>query len=992
MLEQVPGALAVALLIAATPAALRLWWGRALAPLADDPLLPERLAAHARRVGASGGTAAAVLVLGFPSMAPWGVPLLILAQIAAAYPLRRVLYQETWSFASYVSFYARMTAAFFGFWILLAATPWIASLAGRYDWAAGLTLAGLLLLLNHHAIDVIRRLVRAHPMADRALLDRFEALVARCGVAPPHFEYIAMRGGVLANAVALASLRRCSVIFTDTLLSRLSADEATAICAHELAHLEYYNRARLRRMNVASYALIAIAASIAPMHRLLFDRPGGATGSAVFLVAMFVVLFARAKHRQKNETASDLRAVELTGDADALARALTTLHTIGRVPRRWDKELERHATHPSLARRIRDIRAAAGISAAPIGEPRAFQAANGVAAVTFEDERIGWAEKPGTLHLLDYGTLAELRLHATAGGAVTLVAAERGGRRWQMSPRAEDVPRLNALLDAVDGKLTHEAPANMPFSAAVSRLIAMLAMGLGWLVGQFAFGLVALLAAIVPAAALLNGAAAAAFTAAAVLVRDGIDEATLFQAGLVFALGAGLLATGRARRSETSRAATVIASVLGVAAALAVVSIGLGGVHPIRLHQGARAVPAAAILLTAFAAACFTWRERRLPRYAAGVAAAAGVAVAALGSTFFLDRATSDPFLIAAAPVRWTTIAAPAVAEFEVPFDVERLRLSPRGRLAAIRPAEPDYQERPSSVIHVGRPGEPLARMVAADIAFLDDRRAVRLVIEDQGAEVQSVVFDAEPVVMWRQPIDHVRWGSIAVDARSNRWTVTGRGEEGRLIHASGIVGSTGVQAKTWDGRTVEGGWAAAFAARGADAVIVEHDYSYGPLSESRAVMLAILLARPNNVTRFWRLRDGERTGMQESMLDSRCLGEALDDGRIVCTAFDGTRTRIVAIDPSTAAVTALAVMDGRFVSTGDNAGGWIVGWAGSTPTAVRLATREAVRAPAQPYESVHALGATDAAIATVMSTDAGSRIRIYALEPAPAGASARVR
>ena len=997
MFEHFPGATAVLALIVCTPATLRWWWGRALAPLADDPVLPERLVAHARRYGAAGGVSTALIILGWPSQTLWAVPLIFVVQMLGGYPLRKHLYQETWSFAGYLSFYGRLAAALFGFWIVLAATPWIASRAGRYDWAAGLALAALLLVLNHRSVEILRRLLRVTPVKDVTHVARFEALAAKCGLPMPRFECVEMRGGFLANAIALPSLRRSSVIFTDTLLSRLTADETAAICAHELAHLEYYNRERLRRMTRAAWALIAIAASIAPASRIILGSARGGMGSGLFLVALFAVMMLRAKHRQENETASDLRAVELTGDPEALASALTTLHTIARVPRRFDRELERHATHPSLARRIRDIRAAAGIVAAPMAGPRAFHAANGIAAVTFEDDRLAWTERPGMTHLLDYATLAELRLHATAGGAVTLVARERGGRQWQMAPRADDLPQLNALLDRVDGRLTHETAAALPFSAAVSRLIAILAMGLGWLVGQIAFGLVALLAAFAPAAALLNAAAAAAFTAAAVAVRDGIDEQTGFAAVLLVALGAALLAAAWVRREEASRLAGVAGGILGVAATLAVVAVGLGGVEPIRLHQGARAVPSAAILLAALAAACFTWRARPRLRYAAAAAALAGAVVAALGSTIFLDAVVKDPFLVTASPVKWLTIDAPPLAEFDVPFDIEQLRLSPHGRLVAARRAAPDDSYRnsaPASTIHVGRPGGALTPMEAVDLAFLDDRRALRLVVEGNRAEVQEVLLDGAPmIVSWRQPIERVRWGSIGVEPGAKRWSVTGRADDGSLIHASGSVGESGVKMATWDGTSEDGGWVAAIGVRGDAALVVEHQYSYGPFSlDSRFAALAILLARPSSVTRFARLRGAERADSQQSLLDARCLADPFDDGRIACTAFDGLRTRIIAIDPATAGVAPLASVDGRFVAMTGAAGGWLTGWTGSTPTALRPGTREAIRAPAPLDGVVSGIAASDAAIGTVVSTDAGSRVRIYPLVPAPVGTAVRAQ
>jgi Zn-dependent protease with chaperone function len=240
MLQDYSGASAVVVVLglALAPAALRWWWGRALAGLADHPLVAEQLASHNNRVGLTTGTCAALLLIGWPLWAVWGIPLLFVASVAAGHPLSRTLFDETWSLPASLSFYTRLTLAVIGFWMLLIATPWIVSRAGAFDWGAAAILALVLFAWDRYYADALRLLLRTEPVTDRSLLSRFDALVAACAISAPGFESVPMRGGVLANALALASLRRSSVVFTDTLLSRLTADETVAIGAHELAHLE----------------------------------------------------------------------------------------------------------------------------------------------------------------------------------------------------------------------------------------------------------------------------------------------------------------------------------------------------------------------------------------------------------------------------------------------------------------------------------------------------------------------------------------------------------------------------------------------------------------------------------------------------------------------------------------------------------------------------------------------------------------------------------
>ena len=123
----------------------------------------------------------------------------------------------------YLAFSLRVLAAFWGFWILLAFAPALAWAAGPLDWLVAALLATVLLLWNARHPNVVRGLLGSKPLQDPALADRFTQMAAACQIAVPRFEHVDMRGGVVANAVALASLRGSAVVFTDTLLHRLDA-------------------------------------------------------------------------------------------------------------------------------------------------------------------------------------------------------------------------------------------------------------------------------------------------------------------------------------------------------------------------------------------------------------------------------------------------------------------------------------------------------------------------------------------------------------------------------------------------------------------------------------------------------------------------------------------------------------------------------------------------------------------------------------------------
>ena len=127
MFPLLPGGWAAVAAIALTPAALRWWWGRSLSRLADDPVLPERLAAHNQRLRTVTYGCAVLLFLGWSSWAVWSLPVLLVTQPVGGFPLRKTLYQETWSLGARLSFLGRLLAGAFGFWGLLVCTPWLAS-------------------------------------------------------------------------------------------------------------------------------------------------------------------------------------------------------------------------------------------------------------------------------------------------------------------------------------------------------------------------------------------------------------------------------------------------------------------------------------------------------------------------------------------------------------------------------------------------------------------------------------------------------------------------------------------------------------------------------------------------------------------------------------------------------------------------------------------------------------------------------------------------
>jgi Zn-dependent protease with chaperone function len=373
-----PGTAAVAMaaLVALAPAILSRWRDRALlARGSDDPALPERLRATRWWTLLGTAIAVAILVVVWPWQALWAVPLLAIARRWTAYWLRRATLGESWSFWLYLSFVARTGLGLVAPTLVLLVTPLIVSAAedGAARWMVAITMAALLMLWHVRVTRLLLWLWQATPIARDDLDAAFAGIIARTALPTPRVWQAGPPGAVVANAVALPALAGSHVVISRTLLECLTIDEIAAIYAHEVAHLEFFNRTRLRRMRGIAFVLIVYGALLVPL--LAAAAPAFVPTAITFWPAILLIsAIARSVKVHGNELASDRRAVELCGNPDALMSALTKLHAISRQPRRWNP---RATKHPSLAQRLRAIRIQAGFLAPAIEQIEIFPSPSG---------------------------------------------------------------------------------------------------------------------------------------------------------------------------------------------------------------------------------------------------------------------------------------------------------------------------------------------------------------------------------------------------------------------------------------------------------------------------------------------------------------------------------------------------------------------------------------------------------------------------------------
>ena len=138
---------------------------------------------------------------------------------------------------------------------LLVAVLWLMERAGSlwWLWAWGVWVAFNLAVLVLYPTVIAPMFNRFVPLEHGPVRERVEGLLARCGFASKGlFVMDGSRRSAHGNAYFTGFGRSKRIVFFDTLLSRLSADEIEAVLAHELGHFKH--RHILKRI-VATFAI-----------------------------------------------------------------------------------------------------------------------------------------------------------------------------------------------------------------------------------------------------------------------------------------------------------------------------------------------------------------------------------------------------------------------------------------------------------------------------------------------------------------------------------------------------------------------------------------------------------------------------------------------------------------------------------------------------------------------------------------------------------------
>ena len=941
------------------------WWsGRQLLRRRDDAALTERLLTRQQHAHDVLFLSAGLVVVAAGSYSWFAVLVLVLGSWIGEYPSRRVLLDEQWTLATCLRWHVRFGVAWLGLPFMLLLAPSVIQAAGPSRWPVAAALAVVLGVWANQYTPTFLWLVRAAPMP---WPPGWQALSESSGTRRPHLLRMPVPGGRVVNAFAFPSTRVPSVLFTDPALELLSAREQTAVFAHELAHLEHEGGRRYLIASAIAYGLVAVATLGAA---LAFDWLPPGLFISFWSIALIVAFAWRLARQKAHETESDLRALALCNDAEALISGLTKLTMAGRLPRRWSSELEHGASHPSLARRLHAIRRAAGIARAPspLEEPFVVPTTRAGAFVTLDLERV-WvndvrypAQKApkflrrttGSAWSAAYADLVELRIRASWQGGASLIARDRTGRSRVVTIAADDVAALQRRLDAVEPRLSQDVLLPEP-PALVGRFTALAL----WIVSVdvlLTLGvIIGLVGMIRPSRAALAAVAGVAGACGLILVADlgVLGDLGVHGDGwrsVAYAAGAGLVAAVAGwlavqPRTFDWRPADYL-PVVGTLAVIVALTWGPLAVHIVRTSAPPAAIvqtlsgaPLLWAALVALGAALLTAPPRGL-RWSG----AALLAVSVLGGagTTLVDRLALSRPIVVKAPAS-DTGPLPRMAQIELPSRIGVLRVSPLGSRVAVWTRE--ARGTPDRFLVLGLSGER-SQIEARDLRFIDESTALVLVESMYRNVLQHLELDGPSSGSPGWSIDLPRTtGTTVSSVRGSAWAVVGYDTATQdFIGLVGRLGDADFKKQRWafddservDAETVE----MSPDGRGFRAVS-----ELAPLAQLQWGPL-IYSGRLARQSRVWRLATGRQDLVATWPVTAACrlVGQRAED--VVCIGDHKTRTLIWRFSLGAGPTRPLIVADMAWRSGISPDGRFVALWGRDSIVLVDLDRGRAVRRP----------------------------------------------
>jgi STE24 endopeptidase len=263
---------------------------------------------------------------------------------------------------------------------LLAAVLWLMGAAGSlwWLWAWALLTAFMLLMQLIYPSFIAPLFNKFEPLADADLAQRVQALMQRCGFsAKGCFVMDGSKRSAHGNAYFAGLGRAKRVVFFDTLLQRLQAQEVEAVLAHELGHFHHkhvlHRMLMMMGMSLVGFALLGWLAGQANFYLGLgvgpnLAAPNHALALLLFSLALppctFFISPLMARSSRQAEFEADAYASAQTNSAD-LASALLKLYQDNASTLTPDPVYARfYYSHPPASERLAALPA---LAATPTG-------------------------------------------------------------------------------------------------------------------------------------------------------------------------------------------------------------------------------------------------------------------------------------------------------------------------------------------------------------------------------------------------------------------------------------------------------------------------------------------------------------------------------------------------------------------------------------------------------------------------------------------------
>ena len=716
----------------------------------------------------------------------WAIPLMGVGMTIGGNPLRRALRIDSATFPRQLWRDAKSIVGGLGFWIALTIVPEIVlSIDPRYR-ALGLLLVPMLLAWEHWYQKIWLRAHDAEAITDEPLVSRFVAIDARAGIASPRVYRIGGRDSRFMNALALPAIREPSIGLGNALIELLEPDEVAAIYAHELSHIEQFSPRKIRRHQLITRGLI-VAAVLLPLGvALAAPKIVWIVPWAWPLIALSALAF-RGKGSKARETESDLRAAALCGDAEVMIRALIKVHVHGFIPRRWDVDFERQASHPSLTRRIQALRGETAQASASPAAPVLLQTAREGSVVAFDGARAYWFDgvpddanefeairaHATSSRSVAWGELVELRVVAR-GEDRAFQARHRNGDSWSVPLDPPHVEPMQKALDLVDVRLGRELGKRTVLDL---RLVAtLMIVAILWTSQVSVLLIPAIVAAFRPGTVMLAGLGAMAAMSG---ILDQLEEWSVggevslrYAVLALLGIAAIWVAWSRVRRDEKRDGLRIAAITFGGAAAIMVVIAALtASAMPIRAAVQRPAFASLSLSLVGLATILAFFRTRR-----ARIAAAASIVAAVIA--VIPSIAAMDFFGSAS---RFTRVHATAreVGRVALEGNAMELSVSPNGDRflvheygGAVDDGDDEEDDTRTSRLHytVGSFNGARRRVDALQATLIDESQLLVLRRADGGLELRLEGDDSAAV--WSVRVPNMRRPALSVSPQSHRWTI----------------------------------------------------------------------------------------------------------------------------------------------------------------------------------------------------------------------------